>query len=151
MATAKKRQDGELTQKILADVNKQQPATNEGQQQGSTSVTSQSSNPFSNNQVQEKRFSHESGSKMDESEKCQSDNSSNNSSSNFQDHIVSMATVGNTQSQAFKPTINLFTAGAYRSHQQQVQLQNNPLRGGEQRVGEVVQQGFPPQRNIVQS
>ena len=125
MATAKKRQDGELSEKILADINSQQHATNEGQQEGS--VTSQRSDSFSPNQMQEKRFSQESGStKEDETEKCQSDTSSNNPSSNFQDHGVSMETVDNSQSQAFKPMINLFTAGSFTS-QQQTQLQNNPL------------------------
>ena len=155
MATAKKRQDGELSEKILADVNSQQRATDEGQQEGSVSVTSQISDSFSPNQMQEKRFSHESGSTTgDESEKCQTYTSSNNSYSKFHDRGVSMATVGNSQSQAFKPMINLFTTESFRSQQQQVQMQNNPLvviGGGGQRLGEVFQQGFPPQRKIFQS
>ena len=151
MATAKKRQDGELSQKILADVNKQQADQVVTSQ--STNMTSQSTDFFSPNQMQvEKKFSNESGSTKEGEESEKSDGSSPNSSQNIHDNHhrgVSMAT-SNSQSSAFKPMIDLFS-GAYR----QQGVQNNPLDvamfgGGVQR-GENAQQGFPQQRNIVQS
>merc|ERR1719376_268514 len=99
MATAKKKQDGELSQKILADVNKQQADQVVTSQ--SSNMTSHSTDFFSPNQMQvEKKFSNESSSTKEGEESEKSDDSSNNTSQNIHDnhhHGVSMAS-SNSQS-----------------------------------------------------
>ena len=85
MATAKKRQNGELGEKIHDDLSRQQESV----------MTSQSIESFSPNQIQEKMFSYETGSTKEDKNSEKSDTSSNDSSQTFNDNHhggLSMAT-----------------------------------------------------------
>ena len=78
-------------------------------------MTSQSTEFFSPNQIQEKLFSHERGLTQECEDSEKSDSSSNDSTQNFHGYGgVSIAT-NNSQSNAFIPTTNLFS-GAHRQH-----------------------------------
>ena len=135
MATAKKRQDGEVREKFIDDVSRQQESK----------ITSQSSESFSPNQKNKKRFSHESTNEGEYSET--SETSSNNFSQDFHDNHhggVSMAT-SNSQSNAFNSMTNLFSG----DHRQQG-VQNNPLGVAMLEGGECIHQGFYQQKNISQ-
>ena len=113
MATAKKRQNGELGEKIHDDLSRQQESV----------MTSQSVS-FSTNQMQKKQFSE----KRELTKKCDnfmtSETSSNNSSKSFHDnqHIEFSMATSDSQSNAFNPTTSLFS-DAYR----QKEIQNNLL------------------------
>ena len=110
MATAKKHQNGELSDRIIGDVSNKKES----------GMTSQSTESLKKHK---KTFSHDSGSTT-EDEGLEKSDTSNNSSKNFNDnqHEGLFMITSNKQSDSFNPTTNLVFV-AYRQHE----VQNNQL------------------------